>query len=204
MKGQAVYFAERVLAGLLLAGFAPALAATAIAIRLLSKRSPFVLHCRVGWRGVPFWMVKFRTMWSAGPPRRAECGLVERITSEPRDERKPRRDPRITSRFAIWCRKHSVDELPQLWHVLRGEMSLVGPRPLTRTELDTYYADVAAEVLSRRPGMTGLWQVLGRNELTYSRRRRLDLFLVRRYSLRLYWWILARTPPRVVSGSGAW
>ena len=98
----------------------------------------------------------------------------------------------------------SLDEMPQLVHVIRGEMSLVGPRPITRAELDAYYGNAAAEVLSLRPGITGLWQVMGRNRLTYAQRRRLDLWLVRRASPRLFFAILARTVPRVLSGRGAY
>ena len=70
-------------------------------------------------------------------------------------------DPRITSRFAMYCRKYSIDELPQLWHVARGKMSLVGPRPMTAQELSDSYDRVASEVLRFRPGLTGLWQIRG-------------------------------------------
>ncbi|MCW5976601.1 MAG: sugar transferase [Bryobacteraceae bacterium] len=199
-----MHLLERVAAGVLLLASAPLLAAAAIAIRVLSRRSPLVAHRRVGWLGEPFWMLKLRTMWPSTPPATRSRALVERVSTAPPPDGKRRFDPRVTCRFAAWCRTYSIDELPQLWHVARGQMSLVGPRPLTQAEIDRYYAGIAAEVLQLRPGMTGLWQVLGRNELTYRRRRRLDLFLVRRYSLRLYWWILARTPPRVLSGSGAW
>ncbi len=111
---------------------------------------------------------------------------------------------RVACRFARWCRRYSIDELPQLLHVLRGEMSLVGPRPITQGELARYYGNDAAEVLELRPGITGLWQSTGRNRLTYRQRRRLDLSLVRRYSLRLYLIILWRTIPRALSGKGAW
>ena len=113
-------------------------------------------------------------------------------------------DPRVTSRFARWCRRHSLDELPQLFHVVRGEMSFVGPRPITRAELDYYYGAVAPEVLSARPGLAGLWQVRGRNHLTYAKRRRLDLFLVRRGTARLYLRIVGRTLWKVINGNGAY
>ena len=93
---------------------------------------------------------------------------------------------------------------PQLLHVVSGKMRLVGPRPLTQCELDLYYGDAAWEVLGARPGITGLWQVMGRNHLTYPQRRRLDLFFVRRMSLRLYWRVLLRTPWCVLSGAGVW
>jgi exopolysaccharide production protein ExoY len=87
--------------------------------------------------------------------------------------------------------------------VALGEMSLVGPRPITRAELDEHYAECMDEVLSLRPGITGLWQVRGRNELTYAARRRLDRIFVRRASIGLYFWVLVRSVPGVVSGRGA-
>ncbi len=113
-------------------------------------------------------------------------------------------DPRVTSRFAAWCRRHSLDELPQLFNVARGEMSFVGPRPITRAELERYYGKSAEEVLSLRPGLVGLWQVMGRNRLSYRQRRRLDVFLVRRISVRLYARILLRTVPLILVGEGAY
>lgn len=109
----------------------------------------------------------------------------------------------MTSPFAAFCRRYSLDELPQLWHVLRGEMALIGPRPLTLRELDIYYGSDAECVLSVRPGLSGLWQVRGRSRLPYPHRRRLDLFLVRNWSLGLYLKILLLTLPRVLAGKDA-
>jgi lipopolysaccharide/colanic/teichoic acid biosynthesis glycosyltransferase len=97
-----------------------------------------------------------------------------------------------------------MDELPQLAHVVVGQMSLVGPRPITHAELVKHYGSSADEVTGILPGITGLWQVLGRDRLTYSRRRRLDLFLVRHFSTRLYSLILLRTIPSVLFGKNAW
>ncbi len=113
-------------------------------------------------------------------------------------------DVRVSSRFAALCRRHSLDELPQLFHVMRGEMSLVGPRPLTAPELRAWYGAQAGEILAMRPGLTGLWQVQGRNRLTYPQRRRLDVFLARRASARLYFAILLRTVPKVLAGEDAY
>jgi exopolysaccharide production protein ExoY len=113
-------------------------------------------------------------------------------------------DPRITSAFARFCRRFSIDELPQLIHVVRGEMSLVAPRPLTNRELDQHYGPDADEILSVKPGITGLWQVAGRSRLTYHERRELDLFLVRNRSLRLHFTILLRTIPAVLTGKDGW
>jgi lipopolysaccharide/colanic/teichoic acid biosynthesis glycosyltransferase len=127
-------------------------------------------------------------------------GWVEYIDDSVGPERKQAEDPRVASRFARFCRLHSIDELPQLWHVMRGEMSLVGPRPVTAEELRRYYGMAANEVLRHRPGIAGLWQVSGRNCLTYEQRREFDLELVRERSFRLYWTILLRTIPEVFSG----
>jgi lipopolysaccharide/colanic/teichoic acid biosynthesis glycosyltransferase len=110
----------------------------------------------------------------------------------------------VNSRFAAFCRRHSLDELPQLYHVARGEMSLVGPRPLTQEELREHYGPAAAEVLSARPGLTGLWQVRGRSRLSYARRKRLDLLLVRRGCVGLYLRILWLSIPGVLSGRDAY
>ena len=114
------------------------------------------------------------------------------------------KNARVTSPFAAFCRRYSIDELPQLWHVMRGEMALVGPRPLTRQELDTYYGGDAAQVVSAKPGLSGLWQVYGRSSLTYAQRRRLDLLLVRNWSVSLYFRILLVTLPCVLAGKDAW
>ena len=172
----------------------------ALVIALLSRRSPLVRHRRVGWKGEELRVLKFRTMWTPGAPGRFRA--IEDLPEMTCFVKLPN-DRRITSRFAHWCRRTSLDEIPQLLHVICGTMSFVGPRPITRAELELYYGDAAEEVLSLRPGITGLWQVMGRNRLSYAQRRRLDLCLVRRASPRLFFAILIRTVPRVLSGSGA-
>ena len=106
--------------------------------------------------------------------------------------------------FARFLRRHSIDEIPQFWHVMRGEMSLVGPRPVTAGELSDFYGADAGEILQVRPGMVGLWQVSGRNELSYEERRRLDLALVRGLSPRMYAGILLRTVAEVCNGANSW
>ncbi len=196
---KALEFSERTAALALLVALSPLLAAIAIAVALLSSRSPLVAHRRCGRHGSALWMLKFRTMWTP-EARGARHGLVEFLGENPVPERKFVPDPRVTSRFAGFCRKYSLDELPQLWHIWRGEMSFVGPRPVTRAELQKHYGDAAAEVLALKPGLTGLWQVLGRNRLTYPQRRRLDLFLARKFSAPFYFAILLWTPARVLSG----
>jgi lipopolysaccharide/colanic/teichoic acid biosynthesis glycosyltransferase len=141
-------------------------------------------------------------MWNpSDPPAR---DWVERIADEAGPGIKGARDPRVRSRFARFCRRHSIDELPQLWHVLKGEMSLVGPRPMTARELRRHYGAEAAEILSLKPGLAGLWQVSGRNRLTYPERKRLDLRLVRERNLGMYFSVLLRTVPEVVNGENSW
>jgi lipopolysaccharide/colanic/teichoic acid biosynthesis glycosyltransferase len=193
---------ERLGAMLLLVLLSPILCLTGLFIFALSRRTPLVAHHRLGQSGRPFWTLKFRTMWPAAS--RSETRLVERIVEEPGTEIKEQSDPRVTSRIARFCRRSSIDELPQLINVAAGTMSLVGPRPLTRDEFRKHYGADAPEVLSVKPGITGLWQVAGRSRLTYAQRRRLDLFLVRNRSARLYFTILARTLPAVVTGRDAW
>lgn len=141
-------------------------------------------------------------MWEPGTPRAPLFTIEDVGGAVPAEKAMP--DPRVTSRFAAWCRRHSLDELPQLVNVARGEMSFVGPRPVTRAELDTYYGKSTREVLSIRPGLIGLWHVMGRNRLSYPQRRRLDLFLARRSSMRLYLTILVRAVPMILIGDGAY
>ncbi len=193
----------------------PFLAAIAVTIFILSGRQPLVAHRRLGHEGRPLWMLKFRTMWNGLSDRDAShgcsdgeqsrgSGFIEKLRGEIVPEAKTSGDPRVTSRFAAFCRRHSIDELPQLWHVARGEMSLVGPRPMTPSEWAKYYGESAAEVLRLKPGLSGLWQTRGRNRLTYRQRRRLDIFLARHYCLLLYLRILGQTVPRVLAGRDAW
>jgi len=195
--------AERTVAALLFLLVSPLLIALCAAVWLLSGRSPLVAIRRVGQHGAPLRMLKLRTMW---PRERTgwTAALMERIENEPVPAMKRGRDPRVTSALGCFCRRHSLDEWPQLLHVVAGEMSLVGPRPLTGQELDAYYGAEAAQVLQVKPGLTGLWQTRGRSRLTYHQRKRLDLFLARHRSARLYADILWRTLPCVWSGRDAW
>lgn len=194
---------ERALAFLLLIALSPVLVLAAVALAILSGRSPFVAVARAGWRGKRIWLLKLRTMWGDGEPAHSGGRLVQRIAHARVPETKTQDDPRVTSAFAAFCRKYSIDELPQLWNVVRGEMALVGPRPLTYIELESYYGYDAEEVLSVKPGLTGLWQVRGRNSLTYRERLALDLYLVRNWSPGLYISVVAATVSAVISGRNA-
>jgi lipopolysaccharide/colanic/teichoic acid biosynthesis glycosyltransferase len=198
-----LYALEPVAAALCLICLSPLLVILALAIRAASGASPLVAHRRVGRQGKTLWVYKFRSMWPSGGYARGFASFIEKVAD---DEPKPKLgpDPRVTSGFAAFCRRHSLDELPQLALVAAGRMSLVGPRPITRFELHEYYDADATEVLSLKPGLTGLWQIRGRSRLTYRQRKRFDLFLVRRFSVGLYFRIVALTIPDVLFGRDAW
>lgn len=206
LAGVVWHFLERVIAAFLFLLLLPLLIICALLIWIRGGRTPFLAHRRVGLNGERFWMLKFRTMWkpSASPPNgKALLGLIDLATEAPVSA-KLKLDPRVADGFARFLRRYSIDELPQLIHVISGTMSMVGPRPLTADELSSYYGDHASETLQLKPGLTGLWQVLGRSRLTYHQRRRLDLFLVRHQSVRFYLWILWRTAVQVPFGRDAW
>jgi len=201
---QRIDLCERIASAVLLAAGAPVLAASAVTVSLLSGRAPLIAHRRVGWRGSTLWMLKLRTMWSQeerGPNRR---GWIEYIDDDTGPQGKSADDPRVPNWFCRFCRRHSIDEIPQLWHVLRGEMALVGPRPLTHRELCLYYGPESAELLDVKPGLAGLWQVSGRNRLTYTERRKLDLYFVRNRSLRMYVRILLKSVVEICRGANSW
>ena len=158
---------------------------------------------RVGANGISFKCIKFRTMI----PDADGC-LDEYLGHHPcaRDEwlveRKLTFDPRATPVGRL-LRLSSIDELPQLINVIRGEMSLVGPRPVTRSELELYYGSSAEHYKCVRPGITGLWQVSGRNNVSYATRVALDERYVREWSFILDILILWRTPRAILSTRGA-
>jgi len=153
----------------------------------------------VGLGGKLFDAFKFRTMVV-----NAEALLEQNpaLKEAFRQNYKLRDDPRVT-RVGRILRRWSLDELPQLFNVLRGEMSLVGPRMLTPEEISRY-GRWALNLLTVKPGITGLWQVSGRADLPYSERVRLDLFYIRNYSLWLDLAILAQTIPAVIRKRGAY
>ena len=163
----------------------------------------FFVHQRVGRGGKLFGCLKFRSMVVDSQAR-----LETLLASDPaaRAEweatRKLKNDPRIT-RIGRFLRSTSLDELPQLINVLRGEMSLVGPRPVQEAEIDRYYGASAAHYMAVRPGITGLWQVSGRSETSYESRVALDVSYVSRPSLLADISILLRTPVAVLSRRGA-
>ncbi|QIN63423.1 Bacterial sugar transferase [Caballeronia sp. SBC1] len=160
-------------------------------------------HPRIGHNGRPFNCYKFRSMVVDANAKLAE--LLERDPEAKRDwERdfKLKNDPRVT-RIGSFLRRTSLDELPQLWNVIRGDMSLVGPRPIVQAELERYAADVPYYLMAR-PGMTGLWQVSGRNDADYTTRVYLDAWYVRNWSLWYDIAILFMTVRTVFKRDGAY
>jgi exopolysaccharide production protein ExoY len=194
-------WADRLIALLLLVAFSPLMLACAALVRKDGGPATFA-HYRVGGGGRLFRCFKFRTM---GPD--AERALRELLESDAALREEWRRyfkltnDPRVTP-IGRWLRCSSLDELPQLINVLRGEMALVGPRPIPLTEL-RLYGPARWQYLSVLPGMTGLWQVSGRNRISYERRVQLDEEYVRNRSIWLDCWILAKTVLVVLTRDGA-
>lgn len=185
-------------AGLLLL-FSPLILLLAALVRLTSRGPAFIAQERVGRGGTVFRMLKLRSMVTDAADREAELAA----RSDNGRFVKLEWDPRVTP-LGRWLRRYSLDELPQLWNVVRGDMSLVGPRPMLITELERH-PELAVHARFRvKPGMTGLWQVSGRNHCSDEERLRLDERYVVQRCLRLDLEILARTPGAVVSGDGAW
>lgn len=192
-----------VLASIMLVFFAPVMIAVALAVYLHDRGPIFFGHSRVGYGGRSFKCLKFRTMVVD-----SEARLQALLKSDPvaRREwelaRKLRKDPRVTW-LGQFLRVSSLDELPQLFNVLRGEMSLVGPRPIVKDE-SVYYGRRMSAYCATRPGITGLWQISGRNDTTYRRRVAMDVMYVRRRCVALYLKILVGTVPAVLLKSGAY
>lgn len=182
--------------------FVPLILAIAVLLRL--DGGPIIFrHRRVGRDGKAFDCLKFRSMVpDADHVLRDLLEQHPELKAEWLRSHKLRDDPRITltGRF---LRRTSLDELPQLWNVIRGEMSLVGPRPVVREEL-LRYGRCACIYLSARPGVTGLWQVTGRNNTDYRRRVAMDVYYVRRQNLILDLYILLKTTHVVLGGRGAY
>jgi exopolysaccharide biosynthesis polyprenyl glycosylphosphotransferase len=189
---------DKALTVLLLTVALPGIVAIAVAIRLDSPGPVLFRQNRVGARGDEFQMLKFRTMCVD-----AEARLAELQRDAGNDVLfKMKSDPRVT-RVGRLLRRFSLDELPQLANVLRGEMSLVGPRPPLMREVEGYEPD-AVRRLRVKPGLTGLWQVSGRSDLTWDESLRLDLWYVDNWCLALDLQILVRTARAVFRGAGAY
>jgi lipopolysaccharide/colanic/teichoic acid biosynthesis glycosyltransferase len=197
--------------GILLLVLSPIFALIAIAIKLTSDGPVFFAQERLGQFGTRFRCLKFRTMYTNNDPK-IHRDYVERfIAGKAKEERneagsvvyKIMDDPRITPVGRL-LRKLSFDELPQFWNVLRGEMSLVGPRPPVAYEFRVYDIWHRRRVLEVKPGVTGLWQVSGRSRTSFDDMVRLDLRYSQSWSLWLDLKILAATPRAVFTGDGAY
>ncbi len=183
----------------------PVVAVFVLLQQIMSPGSVFYFQDRAGIGNRPFRMWKVRTM---APNADAMLGalIAKSETTQSNWDRsmKLQDDPRIIPVIGRIMRRFSIDELPQLWNVVRGDMSLVGPRPLPPYHLDRY-EPLVKQVRSRiRPGITGLWQVSGRSTVSLAEQQRYDIYYVRNWSLWLDIHILARTILVVVSGKGAW
>jgi exopolysaccharide biosynthesis polyprenyl glycosylphosphotransferase len=187
------------LVGVGIVGIAPALIAIMLAIKFDSPGPIFYRQLRVGKDGRCFWMLKFRSM-CVDAERRLDALRSHNEATGPLF--KMREDPRVT-RVGRILRRWSLDELPQLFNVLRGEMSLVGPRPPIPSEVEQY-EDWQLGRLRAVPGLTGLWQVSGRSEVPFHDMVRLDLHYIRNWSLWLDLEILLRTVPAVLTNRGAY
>jgi lipopolysaccharide/colanic/teichoic acid biosynthesis glycosyltransferase len=184
MSRLAKRLADIFLSGLALLLLAPLMAAVALAIRIRIGHPVLFQQTRPGYKGQPFTLVKFRTMTSARDTRGLLLPDAERLTP-----------------IGKQLRQLSLDELPQLWNVFRGDMSLVGPRPLLLQYLDRYTPEQSRRH-DVKPGITGWAQVYGRNTQTWPERFALDLWYVDNWSLTLDSWILARTLWQVVKRDG--
>lgn len=192
--------------------FAPLFAAIAVAIKVTSKGPIFFKQERVGEHGRPFIFLKFRSMHTNNDERVHKQWFDNFVSGQAKLHKtagngggvfKMTVDPRVT-RIGRILRRTSLDELPQFINVLKGEMSLVGPRPPIPYEVDSYQTWHRGRILEAKPGLTGLWQVSGRSRVTFDEMVRLDLQYARTWSLWLDIKILLQTPRAVLFGDGAY
>ena len=184
---------------------APILLLITLLISLTSPGKPIYSHERVGRGGKTFRCYKFRTMFTDADQ------LLQKILRENPDLKreweanyKLKNDPRIT-RLGQFLRKTSMDELPQFWNVLKGDLSIVGPRPVVQEEIAKYYQIKAHKILSIRPGITGLWQISGRSDIcNYAKRVELDECYVDNQSFLLDLKLVLKTVPALIQSRGAY
>ncbi len=203
LSGVAKYLLDTTLAVAGLVVLSPMIVMLIVIVLVLQGRPVFIAHRRIGKNGVMFACLKFRTMVID-----ADQVLTRHLADNPRCReewiatRKLRNDPRVTP-FGAIMRKSSVDEIPQLLNIILGNMSLVGPRPIAAGEAELYGVHYA-DYIKVRPGLTGLWQVSGRNETTYGERVQLDVRYVRERTILGDIAILIRTIPAVLHSRGSY
>ena len=183
----------------------PFVAVCAVWIKAVSPGPAFFRQQREGRGGRPITVMKLRTMYP-----NAELVLLEHLESHPEDKEgwlrcyKLKHDPRVLPVIGMLLRRYSLDELPQLWNVLRGDMSLVGPRPLPHYHLNSFSETFVALRRSVMPGVTGLWQVSARSDGDLSVQEKEDTYYIRNWSLWLDFYILLRTVKMLVIPNGAY
>jgi lipopolysaccharide/colanic/teichoic acid biosynthesis glycosyltransferase len=192
--------ADRILTALLLVGLSLPLGCIALLIKVTSPGPVLVRQTRVGRFGKPFTFYKFRSM-------RHDAELIRDSLEDDNHHDAPtvfkmRRDPRVTP-LGRFLRRSSLDELPNLFNVMKGDMSLIGPRPPLPREV-AHYEPRHMQRLAAKPGMTGLWQVRGRSEIPFEEMVEIDLEYIERWSPWLDMYIVLRTPMAVLGGRGAW
>ncbi len=185
-------------------GILPLYAMIYVIIKLLSPEAPVIYtQARVGQNGTVFHMLKFRTMIPNADKLLAQ--LLEKnpaLREEYERDFKLRNDPRILPGIGHLLRKTSLDELPQFFNVLKGDMSVVGPRPMEPQESQKY-GDTMAEVLSVKPGITGIWQVSGRSRVSKQKKLTMDVYYARHHNLKLDAQLILRTVGLMFTGYGA-
>jgi len=181
----------------------PLLLVVALAIYLQDGGHVLFAHRRVGFRGRPFYCLKFRSM-----ALNAEARLAELLANDPAARAewarsfKLKNDPRVT-KLGLFLRRSSLDELPQLINAIRGEMSLVGPRPIVEKEI-VRYGHRFRHYCAVKPGITGIWQISGRNDVDYRSRVAMDCLFAKSKCPRLYLWIVVATIPAVLMRRGSY
>ena len=176
----------------------------AISIRMTSKGKVLYSHERIGRGGKTFRCLKFRTMHKDADQRLKL--LLENhpeLLKEWELKRKLSKDPRITA-IGAFLRRTSIDELPQFWNVLKGDLSVVGPRPVVKAEMEKFYGLKASKILSVRPGLTGIWQVSGRSDTCYSTRVMMDEKYVENQNMLLDIKLVLKTIPAMMTTKGAY
>lgn len=183
---------------------APLMLLIMLMVRASSRGKVIYSHERVGRGGKPFRCFKFRTMYSDADVQLK--GLLEKnhaFRDEWQQRRKLKQDPRVTP-IGSFLRKSSLDELPQLWNVLKGDLSIVGPRAVVHEEIINYIGAKASKILSVRPGLTCIWQVSGRSDTSYSKRIALDEAYVDNQSFLLDLKLILKTIPSMIFSKGAY